>query len=382
MPRIDIVARYALGLLIAACFTTTTLLADILVSTSANAGKAWDPLIGANPIFLLPSEAVAVGIEASNNPFNTPPFTGNVRLDVECCKDMFTKAPIPSPGLTMALVPFPCRSLDLTTDTRRPVPPLDLPRSPEPALPPCPNTSGVNVNVSPTSSGRAVLLIRTSANPALGGFIATLRAVSASVSATTEVFVNVLPSFPADGPAPTCPPALTLMSLASISPPTYTWKRSHIAATSYAVGVAFSGPASGAGLQFTVVSPGGTGPVPRNVAVVTFKNTTGRPVGMRTTNSRNCTAPGQQVTVAAGETKTLSFSTASTTTLVFAKSTCRAWVDWFDCWGGSALGLDDIVAFTEGPFWMLFGGRKVDIVTVGNWGALPRPNSIATIKTQ
>jgi hypothetical protein len=146
--------------------------------------------------------------------------------------------------------------------------------------------------------------------------------------------------------------------------------------------VAFSGPATGAGLQFTVVSPGGTGPIPRNVAVATFKNTTGRAVAMRTSNSGNCAAPGQQVIVAAGETKTLSFSTASTTTLVFAKSTCRAWVDWFDCWGGSALGLDDIVAFTEGPFWTLFGGRKVNIETVGNWGALPRPNSIATIRTQ
>ena len=51
-------------------------------------------------------------------------------------------------------------------------------------------------------------------------------------------------------------------------------------------------------------------------------------------------------------------SANSVSTLVFSKSTCRAWIDWFGCWGGSGLGLDDIVAFTEGPFWALFGGRN------------------------
>lgn len=98
--------------------------------------------------------------------------------------------------------------------------------------------------------------------------------------------------------------------------------------------------------------------------------------------SRNCAATGQQVTAAEGETKTFSMSANSVSTLVFSKSTCRAWIDWFGCWGGSGLGLDDIVAFTEGPFWALFGGRKVDIETVGDCCALPRPNSILTIKTK
>src|SRR5262249_53877710 len=126
----------------------------------------------------------------------------------------------------------------------------------------------------------------------------------------------------------------------------------------------------------------GTGPIPRNTAIVTFKNTMGRPVGMRTVNSANCALPGQQVTVAQGETKSISINAGSTTTLVFSKSTCRAWVDWFDCWGGSGLGLDDIVVLSEGPFWTLFGGRKVEIETAGDWGAIPRPNSVATIKTQ
>jgi hypothetical protein len=103
---------------------------------------------------------------------------------------------------------------------------------------------------------------------------------------------------------------------------------------------------------------------------------------MRTANSASCGSPGQQVTVSEGQTRSFSISGTSTTTLVFSKSTCRAWVDAFDCWGRSALGLDDIVAFSEGPFWTLFGGRKVEIETVGNWGSIPRPTSIATIRTQ
>jgi hypothetical protein len=67
---------------------------------------------------------------------------------------------------------------------------------------------------------------------------------------------------------------------------------------------------------------------------------------------------------------------ASTTTLVFSKSTCRALWNAFDCWGQSALGLDDVVAFSEGPFWTLFGGRKVAIETVGDWASMPTPNLV------
>jgi len=88
------------------------------------------------------------------------------------------------------------------------------------------------------------------------------------------------------------------------------------------------------------------------------------------------------VTVAAGETKSISFSSASTTTLVFSKSTCRAFINLFNCWGGNALGLDDLAVFSAGPFWTLFGGRMVSLSTVGDWSKIPVADSIATIKTQ
>jgi len=73
------------------------------------------------------------------------------------------------------------------------------------------------------------------------------------------------------------------------------------------------------------------------------------PPRLRRWQQSGCSEPGK---------KTFPISANSVSTLVFNKSTCRAWIDWFGCWGGSGLGLDDIVAFTEGPFWALFGGRN------------------------
>jgi hypothetical protein len=95
----------------------------------------------------------------------------------------------------------------------------------------------------------------------------------------------------------------------------------------------FAAPHSLGGFKFTIVSPGGSRPIPQNVAIVTFKNMKGWPVGIKTTDSRNCSATCQHVVVAAGDTKSLSFGTTSTTTLVFSKSTCRASINFFDCWG-------------------------------------------------
>jgi hypothetical protein len=229
----------------------------------------------------------------------------------------------------------------------------------------------------------AHLIVETSRNAAPGEFIATITADSALGRSSQEVFISVLPAaWPADGPAPTCVPGVEVLSLASINPSPFTWKSRNPDKTVYTFGARFGESLLvEGGLQFAVVDPGGTGPVPRNVATVTFKNTRGRPVGIRAVDSRSCGSPVRQFTVAAGATATVPINSASTTTLVFSKSTCRAWFDWFDCWGGSALGLDDIVTLSEGPFWTLFGGRTVNIETVGDWGAIPRPNSVATIRT-
>jgi hypothetical protein len=264
---------------------------------------------------------------------------------------------------------------------------LDPLASPRP-LRLCPPTARLALSVTPTSAEVALLSVTTSAAAAPGAYIAAIQADSPLGRSSKDVFLNVLPAaWPGDGRAPACPPPVTVISLASISPTPFAWRAANAAnaaRTSYGVGATFASgsPAAGAGLQFILTDPGGTGPVPRSVTTIAFKNTRGRPVGMRTTNSANCAAPTRQLVVSQGSTQSFSISSASTTTLVFSKSTCRAWVDWFDCWGGSALGLDDIVAFSEGPFWTLFGGRKVDIETVGDWGSLPRPTSIVTIRTQ
>ena len=43
--------------------------------------------------------------------------------------------------------------------------------------------------------------------------------------------------------------------------------------------------------------------------------------------------------------------------------------------------MDDIVALSEGPFWLLFGNHQVDLTAVGDWGAMRRPDSVAIIRT-
>jgi hypothetical protein len=360
--------------------------AEILVSS--NLGNTWDWLIGANPLFVFPMQTRVVGLQVANNPFNPPALTGSVQLQVECCLDMISRAPVTPSGVAVQLVPVQCPPL-IPGGGALPGPdPGLLPGPAGPGARPlrlCPPTARLGVNVTPTSVGGALLSVTTSGTAAPGGYIARIHADSTLGRSSKDVYLNVLPaSWPADGPLPACPPPVTVMSLASVAPTPFVWKATNLAGTSYGVGVRFvsASPAAGAGLRFVLVDPGGTGPIPRNVTTITFKNTKGRPAGMRTVNSASCGAPGQQVLVSEGETKSISISRTSTTTLVFSKSTCRAWIDWFYCWGGSALGLDDIVVFSEGPFWTLFGGRKVDIETVGDWGALFWPASIATIRTQ
>jgi hypothetical protein len=283
---------------------------------------------------------------------------------------MVTRAPVTPSGLSLRLLPDPgCQFVG-------PGPVLTL-------VCPVSTTTAATVPVTSASPGVAHLIVEASSNAAPGEFIATLNANSALGRSSQEVFISVLPAaWPADGPAPTCVPAVEVLSLASINPSPFTWKSRNLDKTGYDLSARFGQALLvEGGLFFKVVDPGGTPPVPRNVATVTFKNTRGRPVGIRAVDSRSCGSPGTQFTVAAGATATVPISSARTTTLVFSKSTCRAWIDWLDCWGGSGLRLDDIVTLSEGPFWTLFGGRTVNIETVGDWGAIPRPNSVATIRT-
>jgi hypothetical protein len=365
------VCRFLLvsALSIATCFSTArTSSAEILISIDV--GRSWDWLTGALPLFVHQGQLQWWNVvRVMNNPISTSVLNGPVRLQVECCKDMVSRAPVTPSGLSLRVVPPPgCQFVG-------PGPVLTL-------FCPVSTTPVATVTVTSASPGLAHLIVEASSNATPGDFIATLHTDSVLGHSSQEVFISVLPAaWPADGPAPTCVPALTLLRLASINPTPFTWKSRNLDKTVYRLGARFAASIVEAGLQLNFVDPGGTGPLPRNVAIVTFKNTIGRPVGIRTVDSRSCGSPGRQFTVAAGATASFSISSASTTTLVFSKSTCRAYLDWFNCWGGSGLGLDDIVTLSEGPFWTLLGGRKVDIETVGDWGAMLRPNSILTIRT-
>lgn len=84
----------------------------------------------------------------------------------------------------------------------------------------------------------------------------------------------------------------------------------------------------------------------------------------RSSDSRNCAVPGRQWEAHVGNAPTtLSISTADTTTLVFSRSVCKSF--FIFCWGGAVL--EEVFTFSEGAFWTLFGGRAVDIRTVGKW---------------
>jgi hypothetical protein len=335
---------------------------------SSDLGNSSDWLVGEKPLLLVPSTKQVSPLLVANSPFDMPKFEGPVQLQVECCKDMFSRAPVTPRGLAVWVWPISTCQVPGTTRSR---------------LPNCPTVSGATVNVTSIAGGTAYLHAQADASATPGSYIATITADSSLGRSSREVFIDVLPSWPADGPLPRCESSTPVISLGSIAPTPVAWKLSNLAKTSYSLAVGFSGVAASAGVLFTVVDMGPTtGPNPRDVAIVDFTNTKGRPVALRTTNSRDCSTPGQSITVAEGETKSIAIGATDTTTLVFSKSTCRAYHDWFDCWWRSALGMDDVFVLTEGPFWTLFGGRRVAIETIGDWGAMPRPDSVATIETQ
>ena len=145
----------------------------------------------------------------------------------------------------------------------------------------------------------------------------------------------------------------------------FSWKARNPTKTSYTLAVA-EGRAhvAQAGLQVTIRDEGLTPPLPPTMAVVRFTNTEGSPVGIRSSDSRNCAVPGRQWEAHVGNAPTtLSISTADTTALVFSRSVCKSF--FIFCWGGAVL--EEVFTFSEGAFWTLFGGRAVDIRTVGKW---------------
>ena len=310
---------------------------------------------------------------------------------MECCKDAVTRNPIVPAGLSVDVT---CEFIGRieapapATDVMRPPGRPDLPMP----QPPCQAATGTaTVTISSAGSMEsAVLRVSTGPSATTGTFIATIKSDLSVGTTSNDVFVSVVArALPPDGPFPGCVATSTpiggvsLIPLASTTPDPFVSKRANpvnLAKTTY--NLAF-GISSTAGLEAGFSNLGATVSVPSTVSTISFTNTIGSgwPVAVRTVNSRNCATPTQTLIVAAGETKSISFNAASTTTLVFSKSTCWTWVNFGDCWARTALRLDDIAVFSVGPFWTLFGGRRVSLSTVGDWGKIPVPDSVATIRT-
>lgn len=377
---LPVVARRHFALLAAVLLAAVPAPAAAQVVAASQLGTAWDWLVGSDPFYAEAGATEFSPVSATGD----ASFSGPVRLGVSCCKDPLTGAPLTAPGLTIDVKPEPCRE-PVFTPASEPRPAIP-PRPPQigPALPLCPAAPEVTVAVAPGQPAAAVLRLRAATGAAPVTVVATLVADWAGGRATRDVYASVAPApWPGDGPAPACASGVTLVPLAAIRPPPPQGKRAIMPSAVYSLGVGFpaGSPASGVGMQIDFSAASTTGPLPPGVTTVTLANSAGWPIGMRTVNSRNCGAPARQVIVPAGGIGALSFSADTTTSLVFMKSTCRAALDVLNCWFGSALGMDDLVVLTEGPFWTLFGGRRATIQSVGDWGALPRPDSIAVIRT-
>ena len=181
------------------------------------------------------------------------------------------------------------------------------------------------------------------------------------VMSSIPLTVNVLPPWPAAGPSPRCASTLNILDLSAIEPMPYVAKTRMPSLTSFPI--AAKVPRAQVGLQFTIRSAGVNPPLAPNQAGVKLINSQGRAVGIRNSNSNDCAIVNSTLMAEAGGVPAaLGISTADTTTLVFSKSTCRFW--FIGCW---SWGLDDVVQLSEGALWTLFGGREVEIETVGDW---------------
>jgi hypothetical protein len=205
-----------------------------------------------------------------------------------------------------------------------------------------------------------------------GDWVMQIRAQDGSqnIDKATDVLLKVLPAWPDDGIASKCKPTLETLKLSSLM--VYDWKSAHLSAAGYSFGANFTSFVGG----FTVFIHKPSTPLPPNTAFITFKHNVGWHVGIRNDNSNNCAASGTTKVVEAGQSVSFLISASDTTTLVFSRPVCRA--DYFGiCF---QVGLDDMVQFSEGPFWTLFGGHQVDIVTVWDWGEDPGDIGLGVIE--
>jgi hypothetical protein len=226
----------------------------------------------------------------------------------------------------------------------------------------------------------------TAGSAGFGNFTARIRAHDETqhIDKSRDVLFTLLPPWPGDGPDPICTKNLKVLKLSQITPDPYTAKMG-IASKLTSLGFGLLVGSNDTqierprGLNLTVHKP--PSPLPPTSALVTFKHNKGWHTGIRNDNSANCTTSGKTMVVEPGTTVgPFLISVSDTSTLVFSKPVCRFTFFW--CW---SVGLEDVMQFSEGPFWTFFGGRQVDIETVGDWGDIPvglRGEADLVIQTQ
>lgn len=347
------------------------LFAQASVSLSTTPGLYWDAsspppaatsqpsdwLTDVNPLFVTPSQIASSTITIDPTGFPPAPnYSGKLDLSLSCCGIVGAPGSV-SPGVNADFGVVGSLGSVLSTEKA-----LGLGGSSRIAIQP----KFVDVAGSPVQKN--FVLTANSAALFNTSWTVQLRAqdTSQGVDKSINILFTILPDWPPDGPAPTCTPGLYVLPWSQMN--VYSWKLKDLSRTTWPIALGLkTDPATPtsttAGLIVTLHKPSVS--LPPNMALVTFKHNTGWHVGIRNDNSKNCTTSGTTRVVEAGETTgPFLISTADTTTLVFSRPVCRAFFVW--CWG--KVGLDDFFEFSEGPFWILFGGHQVDIETVGDWG--------------
>lgn len=343
------------------------------VSLSALNGSitSTDWLVHPNPLFVAPGQpgSSVITIDPRYRDINNieRQYTGRLSLDAICCgipggSGLFS---LVGPGIDVSVGQLAPTHLDLGGGT----PAWLRERLGGNRLTLSSSSSFVDITGQPTTVN-----LNASAGPVSGlvpgRFLVFFRAADPGqgVNKVLDLMISVLPPWPPDGPAPACTPGLEVLPLSSLPGPNtafsnvYSLKASNPAKTSYTF--AANSLSAHIGFEFTIRDEGSTPPLSPDQAVIRFTNTEGQPVGIRSSDSRNCAVPGQQWWAHVGDPPTtFTISTADTTTLVFSRTVCRHF--FIFCWGRH--GSEDVLQFSEGAFWTLFGGRAVDIATVGNW---------------
>jgi hypothetical protein len=324
-------------------------------SLPASAPRDW--LLDPFSLFVAPGHPAisVIAVNPSNPSFPTaPPFIGRVKLTVTCCG--IPGAPgLVNPGIDLRIN----QSLPQVFGWPRSVPAWLLERL---------SLTGTNIALNSASVDvkgvvqQADLSVTARPGALVGNWILWVGAEDAGgrIMSSIPLTVTVLPPWPAAGPDPRCGTA-RILDLSAIDPVPYAAKAKMPSLTVFTLGAKV--PRAQVGLQFTIRNPAISPALAPNESIVKLINSQGRAVGVRSSTSNDCaTVNPTLLAEAGGVPATLGISAAGTTTLVFSKSTCRFWL--IACW---SWGLDDVVQLSEGALWVLFGGREVEIETVGDW---------------